>query len=134
MICVGTQPFVREGWVQRVGEMMSYQVGGGRTPGPVVAGMVLPLEMKGIRRRSICTGKGSTRPLYFMCAEGPTGPRSGRMRLEKYEPFYIAFTRRFRVALMGGWLNESSGQRQRYHKERFGSETMDLCVNPSYRS
>lgn len=51
MICVGTQPFVRVGWVQKQkdreqrgeGGMMSSQVGAGSGPGPVVAGMVLPL-------------------------------------------------------------------------------------------
>lgn len=48
MICVGTQPFVQVGWVQREGGgvrrgVMSSQVDSGRGPGPVVAGTVLPL-------------------------------------------------------------------------------------------
>lgn len=43
------------------------------------------------------------------------------MRLEKYRLFYVAFVLCFSVSLVGGWLNESFGQRLRYQKVWFGS-------------
>lgn len=42
------------------------------------------------------------------------------MRSEKYRLFYVAFALCFSVSLVGGWLNESFGQRLRYQKEWFG--------------
>lgn len=39
---------------------------------------------------------------------------------EKYSLFYVAFALCFSVSLVGGWLNESFGQRLRYQKEWFG--------------
>lgn len=39
---------------------------------------------------------------------------------EKYRLFYVAFALCFTVSLVGGWLNESFGQRLRYQKEWFG--------------
>lgn len=39
---------------------------------------------------------------------------------EKYRLFYVAFSLCFSVSLVGGWLNESFGQRLRYQKEWFG--------------
>lgn len=65
MICVGTQPFVRIGWVQRGGRgvggdrgMMSSQVGAGCEPGPAVAGMVLPLGAVGKEDACECEDAG----------------------------------------------------------------------------
>lgn len=43
------------------------------------------------------------------------------MWLEKYRLFNVAFALCCSVALVGGWMNESFGQRLRYQKERFGS-------------
>ena len=40
------------------------------------------------------------------------------MRLEKYRLFYVALALCFSVSLVGGWLNESFGQRLRYQRER----------------
>lgn len=42
------------------------------------------------------------------------------MRLEKYGVFYVVFALCFTVSFVGGWLNESFGQRLRYQKQRFG--------------
>lgn len=42
------------------------------------------------------------------------------MWLEKYRVFYVVFALCFTVSLVGGWLNESFGQRLRYQKQRFG--------------
>lgn len=42
------------------------------------------------------------------------------MRLEKYRVFYVVFALCFTVSFVGGWLNESFGQRLRYQKQRFG--------------
>ncbi len=42
------------------------------------------------------------------------------MWLQKYRLFYVAFALCFSVSLVGGWLNESFGQRLRYQKEWFG--------------
>lgn len=44
------------------------------------------------------------------------------MWLEKYRLFYVALALCFSVSLVGGWLNESFGQRLRYQRERFGLE------------
>lgn len=57
-------------------------------------------------------------------AEGCTHFQSECMWLGKYRLFYVVFTRCFSVSLMGGWLNESFGQRLRYQKEWFGLEMM----------
>lgn len=42
------------------------------------------------------------------------------MWLEKYRVFYVVFALCFTVSFVGGWLNESFGQRLRYQKQRFG--------------
>lgn len=40
---------------------------------------------------------------------------------EKYRLFYVAFVLCFSVSLVGGWLNESFGQRLKYQKVWFGA-------------
>lgn len=42
------------------------------------------------------------------------------MWLEKYRVFHVAFALCLSVSLVGGWLNESFGQRLKYQKQWFG--------------
>lgn len=42
------------------------------------------------------------------------------VRLEKQRVFHVAFALCLSVSLVGGWLNESCGQRLRYKKLWFG--------------
>lgn len=55
------------------------------------------------------------------------------MWLEKYRVFYVVFALCFTVSLVGGWLNESFGQRLRYQKQRFGLAVLVVGVGGQER-
>lgn len=156
MICVGTQPFIRAGWVQRGGTEEWCHLRSGLEVGrdlrrqdrcclwaPLQEKMPhlsawMEMEWCGIWRTRLCNlicvyliCIWVNVCLFLYCGHASVCMLCAcvflllcvckSMRLEKYRLFYVAFVLCFSVSLVGGWLNESFGQRLRYQKVWFGS-------------